>query len=69
MSWAAYQMVQDSWFSPFGDVRLETSGSAFNPVYPALVKGMIFVTLCIMSIQFILHLIQELNGLRKKQHV
>ncbi len=69
LSWAAYQMVQDSWFTPFGDIRLETSGSAFDPSFPALVKGMIFVTLCIMFIQFILHLLQELNGLRKQDNV
>jgi TRAP-type C4-dicarboxylate transport system permease small subunit len=69
LSWAAYQMVQDSWFTPFGDLRLETSGSAWDPVFPALVKGMIFATLCIMFVQFFLHLIQELNGLRKRKDV
>ena len=69
LSWAAYQMVQDSWFTPFGDVRLETSGAAWNPVFPALVKGMIFMTLCIMFVQFFLHLVQELNGLRKRKDV
>lgn len=69
LSWAAYQMVQDSWFTPFGDLRLETSGSAWDPTFPALVKGMIFATLCIMFVQFFLHLIQELNGLRKREDV
>jgi TRAP-type C4-dicarboxylate transport system permease small subunit len=69
LSWAAYQMVQDSWFTPFGDFRLETSGSAWDPAFPALVKGMIFMTLCIMFVQFSLHLIQELNGLRKRDDV
>ncbi len=69
LSWAAYQMVQDSWFSPFGEVRLETSGSAWNPVFPALVKGMIFLTLSVMFLQFCLHLIQEINGLRKNDDV
>lgn len=69
LSWAAYQMVQDSWFSPFGEIRLETSGSAWNPAFPALVKGMIFLTLSIMFVQFLLHLIQEINGLRKRKDV
>lgn len=69
LSWAAYQMVQDSWFSPFGEMRLETSGSAWNPAFPALVKGMIFLTLSIMFVQFSLHLIQEINGLRKRKDV
>ncbi|UDV01985.1 TRAP transporter small permease subunit [Marinomonas profundi] len=69
LSWAAYQMVQDSWFTPFGDLRLETSGSAWNPVFPALVKGMVFATLCVMFVQFSLHLIQELNSLRKRKDV
>ncbi|MFT2098005.1 TRAP transporter small permease subunit [Marinomonas sp. 2405UD66-6] len=69
LSWAAYQVVQDSWFSPFGEIRLETSGSAWNPAFPALVKGMIFLTLSIMFVQFLLHLIQEINGLRKRKDV
>ena len=69
LSWAAYQMVQDSWFSPLGDMRLETSGSAWDPAFPALVKGMVFATLCIMFVQFFLHLVQELNGLRKRKDV
>ncbi|GAB3488080.1 TRAP transporter small permease subunit [Marinomonas epiphytica] len=69
LSWAAYQMAYDAWISPFGELRLETSGSAWNPAFPALVKGIILLTLCIMFIQFCLHLIQEINGLRKNKDV
>ncbi|MBJ7555795.1 TRAP transporter small permease subunit [Marinomonas spartinae] len=69
LSWAAYQMTKDAWLSPLGEVHLETSGSAWNPAFPALVKAMILLTIGVMFIQFLLHLIQELNGLRKRDHV
>ncbi|WP_133010921.1 TRAP transporter small permease subunit [Marinomonas flavescens] len=67
--WASYHMAQDAWFSPLGNLQLERSGSAWNPAFPALVKGTILLTMCIMFIQFFLHLIQELNGLRKCKNV
>ncbi|MFA0465124.1 TRAP transporter small permease, partial [Vibrio sp. 10N.261.45.F1] len=36
---------------------------------PALLKGLIFVVLCVLVVQFVLHLIQELMGLRKNDDV
>lgn len=67
--WASFQMVRDSWLSPLGEWHLETSGSAWNPAFPALVKGTIFLTICLMFVQFFFHLIQEINGLRKHKNV
>ena len=32
IAYAAYTMVEKSWWSPQGDIRLERSGSAWNPV-------------------------------------
>ncbi len=69
LAYASYSMVQESWFSPWGELRLETSGSVLNAPYPALLKGIIFVCLCILVIQFVLHLIQEIVGLGKKDDV
>lgn len=69
MAYASYITVEASWFAPWGEMRLETSGSAFNPPYPALLKAVIFVTLIILVVQFVLHLIQEIQALRKKRDV
>ncbi|MBM6550097.1 TRAP transporter small permease subunit [Marinomonas ostreistagni] len=65
LSYAAYQMTESAVLSPFGDIHFETSGSAWNPPFPAYVKIMIFLTMCVMTIQFVLHLIQEIRNLGK----
>jgi TRAP-type C4-dicarboxylate transport system permease small subunit len=67
--YAAIQMVHSAWFTPWGDVHLETSGTAWNPPFPALLKGIILLTVCIMFVQFTLHLIHEIQELRKEKDV
>jgi TRAP-type mannitol/chloroaromatic compound transport system permease small subunit len=57
----AWRMTENSWFTPWGDLRLETSGSAWNPPFPALLKGMVLVTVCVLFCQFVLHLINEIR--------
>ncbi|WP_428774538.1 TRAP transporter small permease subunit [Vibrio sp.] len=69
LAYAAYQMTYESWFAPWGELRLERSGSVLNAPYPALLKALIFITLCILSLQYILHLIREVIGLRKHDDV
>ncbi len=69
MVWASYSMAEAAWFTPWGELRLETSGSAWNPPFPALLKGFIFISMCFLAIQFLLHLISEINGLRKEKDV
>lgn len=64
--YAAYQMVANSWFTPWGELRLETSGTAWNPPFPALLKGLILFTVCLMFIQFVLHLINEIQELKEE---
>lgn len=74
MTWAGYLMVKDSWFAPWGDFRLETSATAWNPAFPAYLKAIIFVTMIVLTVQFCLHLIAELRRLfsgyydRQKDH-
>lgn len=58
-SYAAWLMVEKSAFTPLGDLRLETSGSAWNPPTPALLKIFLFVILIVMSIQFIIFAISH----------
>jgi TRAP-type C4-dicarboxylate transport system permease small subunit len=54
MAWAAYDLAHKAFFTPQGGFRLETSGSSWNPPTPAIVKGLLFLTLCVMCLQFLL---------------
>lgn len=69
LAYASYFMVTNAWLTPWGELRPETSGSAWNPPFPAYLKAVILVTVCVMFVQFILHLISEINALRKHNHV
>lgn len=51
-TWAAWLMVKKSTFMPNGDFRLETSGSAWNPPTPGLLKLFFFTVMLITAIQF-----------------
>ncbi len=61
--YGAWMMVGSAWFSPLGEMRLETSGSAWNPPFPALLKALILLVVCVMFIQFLLHLIDDIRQL------
>ena len=69
LAYAAWQMTDSAIFNPYGELHLETSGSAWNPPFPALVKIMILFTMGLMFVQFVLHLVQEFRVLRKARHV
>lgn len=66
LTYAAWQMVTNSWFTPWGEMRLETSGTAWNPPFPALLKGLILFTVGLMFVQFVLHLINEIKELKEE---
>ena len=66
--YAAWQMVSNSWFSPWGEFRLETSGTAWDPAFPALLKGLILFTVSLMFIQFVLHLISEFKEIKEQSN-
>jgi TRAP-type mannitol/chloroaromatic compound transport system permease small subunit len=68
LTYAAWQMVTNSWLTPWGELRLETSGTAWNPPFPALLKGLILFTVCLMMIQFVLHLINEIKALKEENN-
>lgn len=53
IAYAAYTMVEKSWWTPQGDLRLEKSGSAWNPITPALVKMALLITAGFLAIQSI----------------
>lgn len=53
-AFASFIMVKKAFYTPLGDFRMETSGSAWNPPTPALVKGFLLVVLILMSLQFLI---------------
>lgn len=52
-SWATWLMVDRAIFAPDGSFRLETSGSAWNPPTPAMLKLFMFAVMLVMTIQFL----------------
>ncbi|MBB3189854.1 TRAP transporter small permease subunit [Halomonas cerina] len=62
MSYAAYTMFWEASHNPLGEWQLERSGTAWNPPFPALVKGVIMVALIIMCVQAFIHMIQSLRA-------
>ncbi|MFC0201678.1 TRAP transporter small permease subunit [Paracoccus rhizosphaerae] len=53
-AWAAWQMVKRAAWRPDGSFHLETSGSAWNPAYPGVLKILLMVALAIMALQFVI---------------
>lgn len=64
-AWAAWQMVKRAIFRPDGSVVLETSGSAWDPAYPAYLKIFLLAVLAVMAVQF---LVLAVNYLRAASH-
>ncbi|OOY26254.1 C4-dicarboxylate ABC transporter permease [Thioclava sediminum] len=61
-AWAAYGMVMKAIFRPGGEVHFETSGSAWDPPFPAYLKIFLLVVLCLMVVQFIVMAVNYLRG-------
>lgn len=66
MAFASWIMAKKAVVTPWGDVRLETSGSAWNPPFPAYLKVIILVAIIVLTMQFVLHLIRDLRALRRR---
>ncbi len=62
MIYAAWTMFEKGWFTPAGELRLERSGTAWNPPIPALVKLVLFGTVVVLALQSVLHFWQTLKG-------
>ncbi|PRY20984.1 TRAP-type C4-dicarboxylate transport system permease small subunit [Aliiruegeria haliotis] len=50
--WAAWAVLVRAVWTPTGELRLETSGSAWNPPTPGMLKIFLFVILVMMAVQF-----------------
>ena len=60
--YASWFMAKDAVVAPWGAMRLETSGSAWNPPFPAYLKVIIFIAIIVLTLQFVLHLIRDLRA-------
>lgn len=61
-AWASWSSVARAVWTPAGALRLETSGSAWNPPTPGLTKLFLFAVLLLMALQFA---VLAINYLRK----
>lgn len=61
-SWAAWQMVKRAAWRPDGSFHLESSGSAWNPSYPGVLKILLMVALAVMALQFAILAINYARG-------
>ncbi len=61
-AWAAWLMVERAAWAPTGEIRLERSGSAWDPVYPGVVKIFLMVVLGVMAIQFLVLAVNYARG-------
>lgn len=53
-AYASWHMVTRAVWAPSGEIRLETTGSAWSPPTPALIKIFIFVVMVLLVLQFLI---------------
>ena len=61
-AFAAWTTAEKAWFTPQGDLRLESTGSIFNAPYPALVKGFLLVVIIAIAVQFVVLMVNHARG-------
>ncbi len=64
-AYASILMVQKAAFRPDGSFRLESSGSAWDPVYPGVLKIFLMVILFVLTTQFLILAVNYARGVRK----
>lgn len=63
-AWAAWIMVARAAWRPDGSFRLESSGSAWNPVFPGVLKILLMVALAVLAVQFLVMAVNYARGRR-----
>lgn len=59
--WIWPTVVQSFW-TPAGEFRMVTSGSAWNPPLPAFLRAFLFIILIVMTLQFVIFVINRIRG-------
>lgn len=62
MGYAAIEFTEKSWFAPGGELRLEGTGTAWNPPFPPIVKLVLLLCIALMAVQSALHLIKAIRN-------
>lgn len=62
IGYAAIEFTSKSWFAPGGELRLEGSGTAWNPPFPPLVKLVLLLCIALMAVQTVLHLLKAIRS-------
>ncbi len=63
-AWAAWMMIQCAAWRPDGSFHLETSGSAWYPPFPGILKIILMIALIVMAIQFLVLALNHARGRR-----
>ena len=63
-AYAAWHMVTRAVWAPSGEIRLETTGSAWSPPTPALIKIFIFVVMVLLVLQFLIFAVNHARRAR-----
>jgi C4-dicarboxylate transporter, DctQ subunit len=61
-AWASWLMVTRAIFRPDGSIHLETSGSAWDPPFPAYLKLFLLAVLVVMAVQFLILAVNHLRA-------
>ena len=61
-AFAAWHMVTRAVCAPTGEIRLETTGSAWTPPTPALIKIFIFIVMVLLVVQFLIYAVNYARG-------
>lgn len=61
LAYASWIMTSRSIFTPTGQIRLEGTGTAWNPPTPALLKMLVLFCVVLMFVQTLLHLVSAIR--------
>ena len=62
LTYASYDLFYRSWFTPLGEFRLQTTGSPWDPPFPAFLKLILFLCMTLALLQSILRLFHLLKS-------
>lgn len=56
LTWSGWIVAEKAWFHPTGVFQLESSGTAWDPIFPALTKLFVFLTFLLFTLLFLLRI-------------
>jgi len=65
LTYGSYLTTKDAFISPFGSFKMQTSGSALDTPFPALIKGFFFLSCLIMLLLCVTHIYSHIANKNK----